>query len=177
MTDQVTSKEIAIGGLVRVGRLFKDGAYDADERRYVLASDYERLELRIKTLECERDAWRASSDAYKAEAASAHEPCRDDYQADYAAALRQIAELNLSDQRLAYEAQRIAKDALSLPPRAAQPPAAEQQSCIYELSDGPFLTGCGHEFYLDAGQSLFDFCPHCGRPIEEVTPETKGEEP
>jgi hypothetical protein len=37
--------------------------------------EIERMGLRIKTLECERDAWRGSSDAYKAEAASAHEPC------------------------------------------------------------------------------------------------------
>jgi hypothetical protein len=33
----------------------------------VAADEIERMGLRIKTLECERDAWRESSDAYKAD--------------------------------------------------------------------------------------------------------------
>jgi hypothetical protein len=44
----------------------------------VAADEIERMGLRIKTLECERDAWRESSDAYKADLVasdSAHEPC------------------------------------------------------------------------------------------------------
>lgn len=51
------------------------------------------------------------------------------------------------------------------------PPPVEQLTCTYEMVDGPFLTGCGRELYLDVSscRELYDFCPHCGKPVEETT--------
>lgn len=57
-------------------------------------------------------------------------------------------------------------------PYCKQP--GEPRVCSYEQVDGSdlHLTGCGHEFYLQAGLELYDFCPHCGAPVE-TQPETK----
>lgn len=47
-------------------------------------------------------------------------------------------------------------------------------ACTYEnQGSNHFTTGCGHDFWLDDGLDLYDFCPHCGKTIEEVGPETK----
>lgn len=57
-----------------------------------LQREVARLQLRIRTLECERDAWKGSSDAYKAETASALEPPADDAEVNrclYVAGLKQ----------------------------------------------------------------------------------------
>jgi len=50
---------------------------------------------------------------------------------------------------------------------------AAVHACEYEHDhDNPslYLTGCGHEFYLDSGMELYDFCPHCGGAVETTSP-------
>ncbi len=68
----------------------------------------------------------------------------------------------------------------SLPSAGISPEPGAHPSCEYEHdADNPslFLTGCGHEFYLDSGMELYDFCPHCGGSVEVCSPPTKTEQP
>lgn len=48
---------------------------------------------------------------------------------------------------------------------------AEPAACVYvPPNDGNmWLTGCGHEHHKDADLDLYDFCPYCGKPVEEGT--------
>ena len=42
--------------------------------------------------------------------------------------------------------------------------------CVYEreVHDAcRFETSCGHTFHLTPGGDLYDYCPHCGKLIEE----------
>lgn len=48
--------------------------------------------------------------------------------------------------------------------------------CIYEYEPDDtlyFETGCGKQFVLDAMLELYEFCPYCGKPIEERVSESE----
>jgi hypothetical protein len=58
----------------------------------------------------------------------------------------------------------------------AQLAERDERTCQYEQVDGSsmHLTSCGHEFHLDAGMDLYDYCPHCGGSVETAPPATQG---
>lgn len=57
--------------------------------------------------------------------------------------------------------------------------AAEPVSCVYIPPDdgSMWLTDCGHEHHKDGDLDLYDFCPYCGRPVEEGSSEKTSPEP
>lgn len=57
--------------------------------------------------------------------------------------------------------------------RAAVETSREPASCVYIPPDdgSMWLTGCGHEHHKDADLDLYDFCPYCGKPVEEGSSE------
>lgn len=60
---------------------------------------------------------------------------------------------------------------------AARPAEPSPLACVWELSDeegdkDSWCTGCGEAFTLDGTPKKkgFEFCPYCGRTLEQVEP-------